>query len=92
MIDERRTSHGEILEKLERILETQEHILSAFPDGVENHRRAHEAQMEAAEAEKKFWEAIKLEVAKKGAISLMIFVWGLLLVGMASSVKSYFHW
>lgn len=46
-------------------------VLYAFPDGVEGHRKAHEKMIKAAEAEERFWDDLKSDVAKKS-------IWGIL--------------
>ena len=46
-------------------------VMEAFPDGTENHRRAHEKMIKAAEAEEKFWTELKADIAKKS-------IWGIL--------------
>ena len=46
-------------------------LLHAFPDGIENHREAHERMISAAKAEEAFWKDLKLDIAKKS-------IWGIL--------------
>ena len=46
-------------------------VMEAFPDGTENHRRAHEKMIKAAEAEERFWTDLKADIAKKS-------IWGIL--------------
>lgn len=54
-----------------KVLEARSQILYAFPDGVESHRRAHEAMIAAAKAEEAFWQDLRRDVAKKS-------IWGIL--------------
>lgn len=53
------------------VTELHNHLLSAFPDGTEKHRLAHEKMIKAAEAEESFWRDLKTEIAKKS-------IWGIL--------------
>ena len=46
-------------------------LLHAFPDGIENHREAHERMIAAARAEEDFWKDLKADIAKKS-------IWGIL--------------
>jgi len=41
-------------------------VMAAFPDGVDNHRAAHESQIAAAKAEKEFWDTAKKAVITNG--------------------------
>lgn len=73
----------EINSRLDKIFEELADIKDAFPDGVHNHRVAHEAMIKAAEAEEKFWSELKLDLAKKGAWGLLIIMVGLVLAGLS---------
>jgi hypothetical protein len=55
----------------EAIQNAQEHIMKAFPNGVENHREAHERMIAAARAEESFWRDLKMKIAEKS-------IWGIL--------------
>ena len=61
-------------------------IMQAFPDGVEAHRAAHQAMIDAKKAEEEFWDTAK-EVALKNGIAGIFAVlrWVLILavVGLA---------
>lgn len=46
-------------------------ISSAFPDGADSHRLAHQAMIDAAKSEKEFWQGLKADIAKKS-------IWGIL--------------
>ena len=70
--------------KVNVILVQLAYINRAFPDGVDSHRKAHEAMMRAAVAEEKFWTELKLDIAKKGVFALLITVLGLAAVGLAA--------
>lgn len=55
----------------EEIQKMIDEVMKAFPDGTENHRRAHEKMIKAAEAEERFWTDLKADIAKKS-------IWGIL--------------
>lgn len=74
---------GEILDELKK-------LHGAFPRNeqgetdFEGHRRYHEAMIQAAEAQTRFWNELKLDVAKKGVWGILIIVCGLVLTGLAA--------
>lgn len=76
--------------KLDLILDELKKIEGAFPrndDGVtdfEGHKRFHESKIRAAEAEARFWEELKLDIAKKGTWGVLIIVLGLIAVGLSA--------
>ena len=79
-LDYRNTIHA----KLDHLSREIELIKNAFPDGPLKHRLAHEAWIEAKEAEKDFYESLKMEVMKKGVagiFTLIIIILGLALTG-----------
>lgn len=53
------------------IVGAKKELLHAFPDGIQNHREAHERMIAAARAEEAFWRDLKIDVAKKS-------IWGIL--------------
>jgi hypothetical protein len=53
------------------ILDAKRELMHAFPDGIENHREAHERMIAAARAEEAFWRDLKTDIAKKS-------IWGIL--------------
>lgn len=55
----------------------------------EGHRRFHEEKIRAARAEARFWEELRLDIAKKGLWSLLVVLLGLAVVGV--SVKLGIH-
>jgi hypothetical protein len=73
----------EINLRLDKIVDQLNEINEAFPDGVHAHRMAHEAMIKAATAEESFWRELKLEIAKKGLIGLVIILVGLVLAGVS---------
>jgi hypothetical protein len=54
-----------------KIADVRAQLLYAFPDGVEGHRKAHQALIDAAKAEQEFWSELRRDVAKKS-------IWGIL--------------
>lgn len=69
--------------KVDLVLSQLVYINRAFPDGVDSHRKAHEAMMKAAIAEERFWTELKLDIAKKGVMTLLITLFGLAAVGLS---------
>lgn len=76
--------------RLDEILLEVKRIHGAFPrtDHGEvdftGHREAHEAMIAAAEAQKEFWQELKLDLAKKGVWGLLIITCGLIITGLAA--------
>ena len=73
--------------KLDLILDELKLMRGAFAkkeDGstdFDGHRQYHEEMIRAAKAQTKFWEDIRLEVAKKGVLFLIITLCGLAVIG-----------
>lgn len=64
-------------------------LARAFPnDDPKAHRAAHEAMIEAKQAEAKFWAELRLDLAKKSLWGLLLIVLGLVMVGGLFSVAS----
>lgn len=68
----------------------QDRVLDAFvlddrgePDMV-GHRKYHAAQIAAAQAQEKFWIDLRTEIAKKGAIGILVILLGLMATGLAA--------
>lgn len=82
----------EDLIKRTSVLEAKvEIIIKAFPHvddsaDFEGHRKAHEAMIKAAEAQARFWDELKLEVAKKGVVGLLVLIIGLIAAGLVVKV------
>ncbi len=89
--DRRRYDGLSVEEKLDVALELLDQILYAFPEGPVPHRQAHQAWIEAKQAEVKFWQELKLDVAKKGAWGLLILVLGLLAAGLSARAILWFR-
>ncbi len=49
----------------------------------EGHRRFHEEKVKALKAEEEFWQALKLEIVKKGVWSLLVILCGLVMLGLS---------
>jgi len=81
---ERRKEMQHVTALLQSIQQSIENINGAFPDGPDEHRRAHEAMINAAREEAKFWSELKLDVAKKGVWGLIVIILGLCLLGFAA--------
>ena len=59
-------------------------FMNAFPDGIQNHRNAHQAMIDAAKAQENFWKELKLDLTKKGIWGILTVLVGLALVGLAA--------
>jgi len=79
-----------IEKKLDLILEQMHHITNAFPkdkDGdvdYDGHRKYHEALIESAKAQTEFWQALKLDIAKRGAWAILTILCGLVVLGISA--------
>lgn len=77
----------EVKDQLNAILEKLDCFEEAFPLDSEGspdilgHRRAHEADIAAAKAKEKFYEELRLDLAKKGSWALVLVIAGLVLMG-----------
>lgn len=73
-------------QKLTEIMAQIDRLYEAFPDGnIVGHRDYHSAKIKAAQAEERFWNELKLDLAKKGAWGILIVM--LVLMGMGISAK-----
>lgn len=79
----------ELSAKIENLTVMVEQLNHAFPEGAEKHREAHEAWQKAKEEEAAFWKELKLEVAKKGAIGLVMLLIGVFLVGVSVKLRAF---
>lgn len=62
-------------------------VMAAFPDkDIAGHHDYHEAKLEAAKAEEKFWNELKLDLAKKGLWSIVTILSGMVVLGFAAWV------
>ena len=73
--------------KLDIVLDTLNDLQSAFPEvngktDYIGHRNAHEAMAKAAEAQEKFWQEMRIDIAKKGAWGILLIVVGLVITGI----------
>jgi len=91
MFDKRKYDGLSTDEKLNMVLESIEQLLEAFPDGIAAHRQAHQAWIDAKNAEVKFWQELKLDIAKKGLWGLLTMLVGLVVVGVTVSSQRWFH-
>lgn len=71
-----------VVEKLDQVLARLNEINRAFPDGPEPHRIAHESMIKASAAQERFWNELKLDIAKKGLWGLLVIIVGLALTGI----------
>ena len=71
--------HKEMVDRVEA-------LEAAFPDGPEKHRDAHQHMIDSAEAEKAFWQAIKIEFAKRAIFGIIAVITAGILALMAKYV------
>lgn len=75
-------------DRFDLILKELAHIRRAFPENefgepdILGHRRAHDAQIEAKEAEKAFWIGLRNELIRRGAYFLILTLAGILATGI----------
>lgn len=70
--------------------EMMDEFMSAFPNGEPlPHRAYHQSKIDAARAEREFWEVAKVEVFKRGLGGVMHVLWivaGLALLGLSVKI------
>ena len=81
--DKRKYDGFTLEQKVDETLSILATITHAFPDGPEAHRAAHVAMIKAAAAEENFWNELKLDLAKKGVVGLVVILIGLIVLGAA---------
>ena len=81
-----RVEQHEVEGVLKAHIDREEQMLAAaFPDGdVNGHRAAHESMMRASAAQEKFWQELKVDLAKKSLWGLMMVLVGLLMIGITT--------
>jgi hypothetical protein len=87
-----RKNDCDIVRKLDLIIDDLEQLFLAFPDGPTKHREAHEAWIQAKEAEKHFYDSLKEEVLKKGVagvFAILVIILGLALSGLATELVDH---
>lgn len=84
---EERRSLSSLEKKIDDISDCVVAIKKAFPNGdIDGHRRYHDAAIKAAEAQERFWDDLKLDVAKKGVWGVLVIIVGLVLVGITTKL------
>ena len=81
--DKRKYAGFTLEEKVDEALSILATITHAFPDGPEAHRNAHIAMIKAAAAQERFWDELKLDLAKKGIIAILVVLAGFVVAGVA---------
>lgn len=77
----------EVKDQLDAILEKLGQFEEAFPKDrdekpdLSGHRRAHEADIAAAKAKEKFYDELRLDLAKKGLWAILLILVGLIFAG-----------
>ena len=54
-------------------------IYDAFPDGPENHKEYHQALIDAAKAQRKFWDDLTVDLKKNGIKGIILVLLGLII-------------
>ena len=81
--------------RFDEVLALLKKMSTAFVSGedgqvdFEGHRRFHEEKIRAAKAEARFWEELRLDIAKKGLWSLLVVLLGLVVVGVSAKMGFY---
>lgn len=81
-----------IEKKLDLILDELKKMEGAFAkneDGevdFDGHRRYHESMIKAAEEQAKFWKELRIDIAKKGVLFLLVTACGLLVLGVQTKL------
>lgn len=63
----------------------------AFPDGAVKHGEYHQAKINAAKSEEKFWSELKLDLAKKGLWGIITILAGMVILGFSAWVTALPH-
>lgn len=85
-----RRSHSSIERQLAEINSKLDRFEQAFPlDEYGNmdsagHRQFHESKIAAAEAERIFWQELKMKLAEKGIIGIFTILVGLIIMGIVA--------
>lgn len=88
-----RRSHASLERQLAEIKATLDRFAQAFPvDEYGNvdsagHRQFHESKIAAAEAERVFWQELKLDLAKKGLYAILTVLVGFIIAGLMAKIN-----
>lgn len=84
-----RESHPVCFRKFAELTGKYETLFGAFPNNDPvGHRAAHQKMIDAAIAQEKFWTELKLELAKKGLIAIIVLLFGLVAAGFTVKVAT----
>lgn len=61
-------------------------FMGAFPDGPMNHKNYHQSLIDAAKSQQKFWDDLRLDLAKKGIWAILTVLVGLVITGIATKI------
>lgn len=87
-IEEMANRYETLSKALDHFLSTHQEkfqeVHGAFPnEDLQGHRKYHERLLQAADAETKFWNDLKLDLAKKGTWGILIILIGLIVTGLS---------
>lgn len=78
--------------EVEFIAKQIDKVMAAFPDrDVEGHCEFHQAKIDAAKAEEKFWSELKFDLAKKGLVGIITVLVGMVVLGFGAWVSTLTH-
>lgn len=83
---------NDLCKKIDKLMEGLQHISNAFirnDDGTidyEGHRRYHASIIASMNAQEKFWNELKVDLAKKGLWFILIVLAGLVVLGIQTKL------
>lgn len=87
---EERRQLSQIELKLIAIQSGIDELRTAFPDGdIRGHCDAHKEMIDAAKAQKAFWNGMKEEIGKRGILAVIILLCGFIWVGLQIKLGLY---
>lgn len=74
------------------IAEQIDMVMQAFPNqDLDGHCDFHQAKIDAAKAEEKFWSELKLDLAKKGLWGIITVLAGMIVLGFGAWISTITH-
>jgi hypothetical protein len=93
--DQCAADHLALSQKLDALIEAQQKMNEAFPhhdDGTPDfagHRDYHEELIQAARAKTRFYDELRIDLAKKGVLFVLAVLLGLIVVGVQIKLKAF---
>jgi hypothetical protein len=88
-------SIADLCEKIDAMMKEMKNISNAFIRNVDGsidydgHRKYHDAIVQAANAQEKFWVELKLDLAKKGLWFVLLVIIGFVVLGIQTKLGLY---